>query len=344
MDQPSLPFVRVVLPTYNRATLVIGAIESVLAQTWSNFEIIVSNDGSTDETQKFVEHLAETEPRVTLITNPNGGLPVARNRALAVPGGYDFVAFLDDDDRWVPTHLEESLNLFQAEPKLDFVFSRVQTNDLTGQWTEKQHKIRESRMHKAKSLATQALGRGRYVLSPAAMWQGMVRNDMGIHPSTVLIRRRAVGRTEWFDSSMYFFEDLEFFLFLIQEGCLFGFIDKAQVNVYYQGDNMSGSHLPLASPKLAKKMEFVVMFRQMVFDQCVSAKDCTIARKLLNKNAYLLGQCYAEQGQKDRARQSYWKAMRAMPTWRVCKGYFLSLLPEPVWSGLREFRAKGVGC
>lgn len=339
MSQQSLPFIRVVLPTYNRAALVVGAIKSVLAQTFSNFEIIVSNDGSTDETEAVVERLAETEPRVTLITNPNGGLPVSRNRALAVPGDYDFVAFLDDDDRWAPSHLQESLDFFHAEPKLDFVFARVQTNDLTGKWTDLHHQIRESRMHKAKSLATKSLGQGRYELTSAAMWQGVARNEMGIHPSTVVVRRSAMSRTEWFDPSMGFFEDIEFYLFLIKSGCHFGFIDKAQVNVYYQGDNISGNLMPLTSPKLAKKYEFIVQIRQRIFEQCDRSEDRAIARIVLNKNAYLLGQCYAEQGQKNKARQSYWKALKVLPTWRVCKGYLLSLLPESIWSGLRQLRA-----
>jgi len=339
MRQTSGPFIRVVIPTFNRASLVVGAIESVLSQTFLNFEIIVSNDGSTDETQKVVEEIAVIEPRITLITNPNGGLPVSRNRALAVPGEYDFVAFLDDDDRWVPTHLEESLDLFQTDAKLDVVFARVQSNDLTGTWTDAQHKIRESRMHKAKSLATESLGMGQYLLSPAAMWQGVARNEMGIHPSTVVVRRNSVHRTLWFDPSLAFFEDMEFFIYLIQKGCHFGFIDKAHTNVYYQGDNLSGGQLPLTNPKLARQFEIVVKFRQRIFDQCENSQDRKIARKILSKISYLLGQCYASQGQKGKARQSYWRGMKTMPTWRVCKGYLLSLLPLRVWNGLRELRS-----
>ncbi len=339
MGQQFLPFVRVVLPTYNRVSLVVGAIESVLAQSFSNFEVIVSNDGSRDETQAVVEGLAEKDSRIKIITNPNGGLPVSRNRALAVPGEYDFVAFLDDDDRWVPHHLQDSLDLFHAYPELDFVFARVRTNDLTGKWTDEQHKIREQRMHTAKTLATESLGDGRYVLSSDAMWKGVVRNELGIHPSTVLVRRSSVKRPLWFDPTMWFYEDLEFFLFLIRGGCRFGFIDEAHVNVYYQGDNMSGGSLPLLSPKMARKYEYVVQIRRMVLEQCETFQDRKSAREVLSKRAYVLGQCYMAQGQKDKARRAYGISITAVPTWRACKGYLLSLLPESVLAGLCELRA-----
>lgn len=338
MKQISFPFVRVILPTYNRASLVVGAIESVLAQTYSNFEIIVSNDGSEDETVRVVQRLAAQDPRILLITNPNGGLPVSRNRALTVPGEYDFVAFLDDDDRWVPQHLEESLKLFQVDSQLDFVFSRVRSNDLTGRWTDAKFKKREERMHKPKSLANVSLGHGRYVLAADAMWQGMARNELGIHPSTVVVRQNAVGRPLWFDPSMWFFEDLEFFLYLIRRGCHFGFIDNVHVDVYYQGDNFSGGFLPLNTPKLARQYEYIVQFRQKILELCDTAHDRKVARSILNNSAYLLGQCYVAQGQKVKARQSYWNAMRVLPTWRVCKGYVLSLLPDPIWNALRELR------
>jgi hypothetical protein len=263
---------------------------------------------------------------------------------LAVSGHYDFVAFLDDDDRWIPTHLEESLNLFRVDPKLDVVFSKVHTHDFTGKWSKEQYRVREGRMNKPKFLAAESLGMGRYVLSPAGMWHGIARNELGIHPSTVVVRQNAVARTPWFDPGMWFFEDLEFFLFLSRQGCHFGFIDKAHVNVFYQGDNFSGGLLPLTSPKLARKYEFVVQFRQMVFEQCECSQDREAARRVLNKNAYLLGQCYAAQGQKEKARLSYWKAMKATPSWRVCKGYLGSLLPEPVGKILRELSVKRPGC
>lgn len=340
MGQPILPFVRIVLPTFNRDSLVGAAIDSVLAQSFSNFEIIVSNDGSTDETQGVVERFVEKDSRIKLINNVNGGLPVSRNRALAVPGEYDFVAFLDDDDRWSPDHLEQSIDLFQTHPELDVVFSRVKTHDLTGIWNDERYKVREERMHKPKTFSTGSLGPGRYLLPPSAMWKGILRDVMALHPSTMVVRRTSVGRPLWFDPGMYFFEDLEFFLFLIRTGCHFGFIDRAQVNVYYQGDNMSGGLLPLTNLRLAKQYENIVKFRQMVLDQCETWEDQKIARRLLSKMAYLLGQCYVAQGQKRKASHLYWKALKAFPTWLACKGYVLSLLPESIWAGLRELRIK----
>lgn len=101
----SSPRVSVVLPTYNRATLLEKAIESVLSQTFEEYELIIVDDASTDETSEVVRSF--DDDRITYIrheANQHGA--VARNTGIDTASG-EYVAFLDDDDEWYPTKLEK---------------------------------------------------------------------------------------------------------------------------------------------------------------------------------------------------------------------------------------------
>ncbi|CAN5565304.1 hypothetical protein BH11PLA2_BH11PLA2_05050 [soil metagenome] len=101
--------VSVVIPTYNSAALVVEAVASVLAQTLPAFEIIVIDDGSTDDTATRLQHLP-----VTLIQQSNGGVADARNRGVASATG-DLIAFLDADDVWHPQKLAVQVPLFESD-------------------------------------------------------------------------------------------------------------------------------------------------------------------------------------------------------------------------------------
>ena len=107
-----LPLVSAVIPTYNRASLVVRAINSVLAQTLQDIEIIVVDDASSDDTESVVKSL--TDSRIKYIrhpTNRNGS--AARNTGIKAATG-QYVALLDSDDRWLPNHLATKINYLQT--------------------------------------------------------------------------------------------------------------------------------------------------------------------------------------------------------------------------------------
>ncbi|MGO9514299.1 MAG: glycosyltransferase family 2 protein [Steroidobacteraceae bacterium] len=110
------PLVSVVLPTHNRVDLLAGAVESVLSQTEQRFELIIVDDGSRDATPEYLAALTSRDRRTRSIRfeTPRGGAG-ARNEGIRVSQG-DWVAFLDDDDRWLPTKLEKQLTALRAHP------------------------------------------------------------------------------------------------------------------------------------------------------------------------------------------------------------------------------------
>ena len=102
------PLVSVIIPTYNRAWCLFEAIDSVLAQTYTNYALIVVDDGSTDDTNKLLSHCKG----ITVIQQTNQGVSAARNRGIAASKG-ELIAFLDSDDLWQPEKLDAQVAFFR---------------------------------------------------------------------------------------------------------------------------------------------------------------------------------------------------------------------------------------
>jgi glycosyltransferase involved in cell wall biosynthesis len=132
----------IVMPAYNAASTIGAAIESVLAQTRTDFELMVVDDGSTDETAACVEPYLRDQ-RVRLISQPNRGQASARNAALAAASGA-YVSLLDSDDLWLPQYLELMCGRLEVDPSaavaytdawvLDDETRRVARTTVTAPW------------------------------------------------------------------------------------------------------------------------------------------------------------------------------------------------------------------
>ena len=108
------PFFSVVIPLYNKQNHVKETIETVLNQTFQDFEIVVVNDGSTDKSVKVVESINDN--RIRLIDQENGGVSVARNRGIKEANS-EYIAFLDADDLWLPDFLQTIYELIEKFPE-----------------------------------------------------------------------------------------------------------------------------------------------------------------------------------------------------------------------------------
>ena len=102
------PVVSVIIPTFNRASLLQDAIDSVSAQTFGDWELWVVDDGSTDDTEVVVRSVPD--PRIQYVRQDNQGVGAARNLGIDCARG-DWIAFLDSDDMWLPNCLEAKLEL-----------------------------------------------------------------------------------------------------------------------------------------------------------------------------------------------------------------------------------------
>jgi glycosyltransferase involved in cell wall biosynthesis len=121
---PENPLVSVLTGNYNYASFLGEAIESVLAQTYTRFEMIVCDDGSTDKSCQVAEQYTQCDPRVRLIRQQNGGQASAWNTAYRECRG-DIICFLDADDRFLPEKLEKVVQGFRSYPESGFVGHRI---------------------------------------------------------------------------------------------------------------------------------------------------------------------------------------------------------------------------
>jgi glycosyltransferase involved in cell wall biosynthesis len=120
--------VSVIIPTYNCEKYIVEAIQSVLKQTYTNFEIIVIDDGSTDKTK---EVLKQFDNKITYIYQRNSGSSKSRNIGISKAKG-EYIAFLDADDRWKPFKLELQIKILEKLQEVDMVFTNYSVIDENG--------------------------------------------------------------------------------------------------------------------------------------------------------------------------------------------------------------------
>ncbi|MBZ5548202.1 MAG: glycosyltransferase family 2 protein [Acidobacteriia bacterium] len=183
------PRVSVLIPAYNTASMIAGCLDSVFAQTFRDFEVIVVNDGSPD-TPELEKVLQPYRDRIVYIKQSNKRAAGARNTAIDRARG-EFLAFLDSDDTWLPQHLESQMKQFDAEPTLGLVYSNAA---LVGDPTQ-----RIEFMTKCPS-------------DGKASFEALVVERCQIPVSTVVARKAAIVNAGGFDESLARCDDYDMWL------------------------------------------------------------------------------------------------------------------------------------
>jgi len=169
MDRPVS--VSVVIPLYNAAAVIRGTINSALSQTWTDREIIVIDDGSTDGSAEIVKTFGE---QVRYYAFENGGVARARNRGIALAHGC-YIALLDHDDLWAPTKLAKQIEVLDARPEVGMVTTGIVHLDRSGQPLRK------------------------FPTGPSGEFYQLFVKGFGPTPSAAMIRRSVIDRVGGFD-------------------------------------------------------------------------------------------------------------------------------------------------
>lgn len=207
------PLVSAIIPNYNYARYVGEAVESALSQTYSNIEVIVVDDGSTDNS---LEVLAQYRDRIKIIRQENSGVSVARNRGVAESSG-DYIAFLDADDVWLPEKIEKQVRRIQSEDSIGIVHVGVIDIDASG-----------------KELATHLNGMEGEVASELMMFERAVILGGG---SGVMIPRKVFDKVSGFDEALSTSADWDLY-FRISCDFSVGFIGEPLLKYRLHGSNM----------------------------------------------------------------------------------------------------------
>ena len=181
--------ISVIIPAYNAERTILETITSVQQQTFSDFEIIVINDGSTDRTLELLNSVED--PRLKIFSYSNGGLPVARNRGISHATG-EFIAFLDADDLWTPDKLELQLAALQQHPEAGVAYS----------WTYFMEEKEGSLSFKGCEP----------VFFEGNVYANLLVGDFIYNGSNTLIRKQAIESTGEFDPTLKSCEDWDYWL------------------------------------------------------------------------------------------------------------------------------------
>lgn len=214
------PTVSVVLPTFNRAKLLSRALDSIIAQTHEAWEIVLVDDGSTDDTPRVIDRYArDLGDRLVVIRKENEGCSAARNAGIDASRGR-FVAFLDSDDAFIPTKLERQLDLFRRCPELGFVFSDYAYIKLDGT----RHDSAFATIHQwVRRLPYATVGPGLCVCT-GDLFDHLIR-EYFIATIVGMVRRDVLGRTVRFAAGQSYAEEWLFFL-RVAKRCRAGFVDE----------------------------------------------------------------------------------------------------------------------
>lgn len=123
-EQLMEPFFSVTITTYNRADLIKRALNSLLLQTETDWEAIIVDDGSTDNTESVIKPYMENESRIRYVFQKNMGYSLSKNTGIFLSGG-KFITFLDSDDEYLPNHLETRKAILKKHPEIQFLYGGI---------------------------------------------------------------------------------------------------------------------------------------------------------------------------------------------------------------------------
>ncbi|MGA1871245.1 MAG: glycosyltransferase family 2 protein [bacterium] len=186
MKSSKNPKVSVIIPTYNRSQFITHAIDSVLSQTYHDIEIIIVDDGSTDNTKKI---LINYNNRIKYIYQENQGVAAARNTGIKNAKG-KYIAFLDSDDMWLPQKLEQQVKILNQYEDIALVYSNIAYCNSNGQF------IRVA-------FSSQQFLSG-YIPQKVILWKAMCG-----YLQTWLLRKTCFEEVGYIDTSLKMSEDRE---------------------------------------------------------------------------------------------------------------------------------------
>lgn len=217
------PTVSIIVPAYNVAPYLGETLDSVLAQTRADYEVVLVNDGSTDKTAQIVEQYRERfAGKLVYVWQENRGLAAARNTAIRTARG-KYVALLDSDDVWLPGYLACMLGLLEADETLDLAFPNAIF------WGSPQFDGRDFQSV--------------FPPNPPITLEKLLGRESSVF-GLATIRRELVLEVGGYDEALRASEDFDLWLRLLQRGCKFGYAAEPLVKYRFRADSLSNTGIP----------------------------------------------------------------------------------------------------
>ena len=223
-----MPLVSIIVPVYNGASTIRETLDSVLQQSVEDFELIVVDDGSTDNTLEVVASV--DDPRLTVFSYPNAGVATTRNRGVTHALA-EYVSFIDADDLWTADKLARQLDALESSPNAAVAYSWTDYIDQTGQFVAHDQQVTFS----------------------GSVYGELLRRDFLESASNVTIRRQAFLDVGGFDPSLSGAADWDFFLRLAKR---YDFVAVPCLGVLYRiSDSSMSSNLAMQEQECIAVLE-----------------------------------------------------------------------------------------
>lgn len=230
--------ISIILPTFNRDNYLIRSINSVISQTFDNWELIIWDDGSTDNSKYLIDNFKDS--RISYYYSENKGAAAARNNALDKSSG-EYIAFIDSDDIWMLGKLSEQVKVFQNYPNIDFLFTDFENLNI-------EKKIRVSgfvqNRNALRSLKTTRKDDNLNVIDAGFNESLAISNFIAL--DSVIIRREVFDRVGRFDETLRNSEDFELWWRMGLKRICFAYLNKVLMSRYKPAGSLS-SHSVNAS-------------------------------------------------------------------------------------------------
>lgn len=297
------------MPSYNSQAYLSRAIESILAQHYPQdcLEIVIVDDGSTDDSPLIAEGYAERNSHVLALRQPNAGPAAARNRGIAASGG-ELIAFLDSDDAWEPTKLARQVALYQADPELGLIHCGCRFVDQFGH--------------------------------PVDTWTRATRHAQGdvlldffcdffLILSSVVVPRRCLDAVGHFDPLLRVGEDNDLFLRLLAKyrvGC----VDAPLLMRTIRPESLSREDFDLDA-----RNDLLILDRFVEANPEFAKKNRERIEDRYAHYLYEYGYRLLESGEVARARSVLARSLQHRASMGATKALVRSLLPRATWPMLR---------
>jgi glycosyltransferase involved in cell wall biosynthesis len=307
VESQRVPSVSVVIPTYNSATFLKDAIESVLGQTYSDFEIIVIDDGSTDDTEDVLRSFGE---RISYVKQENKGVSAARNHGIRLARA-QYVAFLDADDLWVPQKLAEQIPLLDKDAGIGLVYS---------DWTiVSEQGVSVSSFHSSRPPAS------------GHVFSELIETGFILTSGTV-VRRSCLNEVGDFDESLSIAQDYDLWLRICYRWKV-GVVNKALVTKRSWNGSLSSNLSKTAAERIA-------LFEKMLrnFDD-MTTQNRRLVRSQLAINYWDVGYDHFDRLMLKEARKNFVSSVSINWRNRKALGYLIaSYLPRPLARMVRRVK------
>lgn len=317
----------ILMPCFNRAAFLADAIASIRAQTFPNWELVVVDDGSTDDTRATLERLLKSDApsqAVRYVHQANGGAYAARNAGLNRARG-EFIAFFDSDDVWLPHHLADGVGALQNHPELDWVYADARKIDhATGKVVVERGFHEGGRPHPMLALRTKNFDRLRIYDDPGAV-ACQLRHNLNVLLQTSVIRHRVFASRRFVDHYRNEGEDELFPIRVMKAGFRLGYLDDVHLIYHMHGDNSSSAAIGMSADKRLRVFAAAVRgYEELGREVSLTGPERRALRERLAGD-YFWKRGYAVLWQGGRSKEAwaeFHKGLKYQPTdWRMWKTY-----------------------